>query len=45
MPAGHEGILNPGSVKVIIHKPIEGRNAGVLCSEARSVIANSLNDY
>lgn len=43
MPAGYEGILNPGSVQVIIHKPIEGSDAEALCSEARNTIANSLN--
>ena len=42
MPAGFEGILNPGSVKVIIHKPIEGSDAAVLCNEARNAIAEAL---
>lgn len=42
MPTGLEGILNPGSVKVIIHKPIEGSDAAVLCNEARNAIAEAL---
>ena len=42
MPSGREGILNPGSVRIVIHKPIEGSNADMLCNEARNVIANML---
>lgn len=42
MPAGKESRLDPGSVKVIIHRPIEGKNADVLCTEARSMIADAL---
>ena len=42
MPARMEGILNSGTVKVIIHKPIRGSNADVLCNEARNVIADTL---
>jgi 1-acyl-sn-glycerol-3-phosphate acyltransferase len=42
MPSGMEGILNSGSVKVIIHRPIQGENAETLCSEARNVIADAL---
>ncbi|KAJ6406947.1 hypothetical protein OIU84_010457 [Salix udensis] len=42
MPTGLEGILNPGSVKVIIHKPIEGSDAAVMCNEARNAIAEAL---
>ncbi|XP_062157609.1 1-acyl-sn-glycerol-3-phosphate acyltransferase BAT2, chloroplastic-like isoform X1 [Alnus glutinosa] len=43
MPAGMEGILNEGDVKVVIHKPIEGSDAQVLCNEARNTIADELN--
>ena len=43
MPSGMEGILNTGSVKVIIHKPIEGSNAQLLCDESRNVIAAGLS--
>ena len=43
MPAGMESIVNPGSVKVVIHKPIEGNDAEVLCNEARDIIADALN--
>ncbi|RVW96104.1 1-acyl-sn-glycerol-3-phosphate acyltransferase 1, chloroplastic [Vitis vinifera] len=43
MPPGMEGIVNPGSVKVVIHKPIEGNDAEVLCNEARNIIADVLN--
>jgi 1-acyl-sn-glycerol-3-phosphate acyltransferase len=42
MPSGMEGILNSGSVKVIIHQPIQGNNAETLCSKARNVIADTL---
>lgn len=45
MPAGKEGILNEGSVRVIIHKPLEGRDAEVLCSESEKVISNSLSRF
>ena len=43
MPAGMEGILNTGSVKVIIHKPIEGSDPQVLCEKSRNIIADGLN--
>lgn len=43
MPSGMEGILNPGSVKIIIHKPIQGSDSTVLCNDARKIIADSLN--
>lgn len=42
MPSGMEGILNSGSVKVVIHRPIQGNDAETLCSEARNVIADTL---
>ncbi|XP_057509458.1 1-acyl-sn-glycerol-3-phosphate acyltransferase LPAT1, chloroplastic-like isoform X2 [Actinidia eriantha] len=42
MPAGREGILNLGSVRIVIHKPIKGNNADVLCNEGRNVIADML---
>lgn len=42
MPAGREGILNLGSVKVVIHKPIDGNDADMLCKEARNKIASVL---
>ncbi|XP_057967253.1 1-acyl-sn-glycerol-3-phosphate acyltransferase BAT2, chloroplastic [Malania oleifera] len=44
MPAGMEAILNRGAVKVVIHKPIEGTDADVLCNEARSTIAEVLSN-
>ncbi|CAH8355693.1 unnamed protein product [Eruca vesicaria subsp. sativa] len=43
MPTGSEGILNHGDVRVIIHKPIYGSKADVLCEEARNKIAESMN--
>ncbi|KAF8097493.1 hypothetical protein N665_0286s0004 [Sinapis alba] len=43
MPTGSEGILNHGNVRVIIHKPIYGSRADVLCDEARNKIAESMN--
>ncbi|KAL6541096.1 hypothetical protein OROMI_024979 [Orobanche minor] len=42
MPAGMEGKLNPGSVKVVVHPSIIGNNPDELCSEARNVIARGL---
>lgn len=42
MPAGKEGILNSGSVQVVIHKPMIGEKADELCRDARSVIAETL---
>ncbi|CAN1326096.1 1-acyl-sn-glycerol-3-phosphate acyltransferase LPAT1, chloroplastic, partial [Linum perenne] len=43
MPTGKEGILNLGSVTVVIHKPIHGTDAAALCNEARTVVAGPLN--
>lgn len=42
MPAGQESLLNPGSVKVVIHPCLVGNDAQVLCNQARSVIADTL---
>nr|GEW89312.1 1-acyl-sn-glycerol-3-phosphate acyltransferase 1, chloroplastic isoform X1 [Tanacetum cinerariifolium] len=43
MPTGMEGLLNPGMVKVVIHQPIKGDDADILCTEARNVIADELS--
>ncbi|KAG6673351.1 hypothetical protein I3842_16G108200 [Carya illinoinensis] len=43
MPAGMEGILNFGSIKVVIHKPMKGNDLDVLCNEARNIIEDELN--
>lgn len=43
MPAGKERILNSGSVKVVIHKPLEGSDPVALCNETRNIIADVLN--
>ncbi|XP_027359519.1 1-acyl-sn-glycerol-3-phosphate acyltransferase 1, chloroplastic-like isoform X3 [Abrus precatorius] len=42
MPAGREGIVNVGSVKVVIHKPIIGKDPDLLCKEARKTIGSVL---
>lgn len=42
MPVGKEGLLNPGSVKVVVHPPLVGNDAQELCNQARSVIADAL---
>uniref|UniRef100_A0A803LME8 1-acyl-sn-glycerol-3-phosphate acyltransferase n=1 Tax=Chenopodium quinoa TaxID=63459 RepID=A0A803LME8_CHEQI len=42
MPAGKETLLNPGSVKVVIHPCLMGNDAQVLCNQARNVIADTL---
>nr|DAD42393.1 TPA_asm: hypothetical protein HUJ06_000623 [Nelumbo nucifera] len=42
MPAGMEGTLNLGSVKVVIHKPIEGNNPDILCNKAWNTIVDTL---
>ncbi|KAH9317578.1 hypothetical protein KI387_019347, partial [Taxus chinensis] len=36
MPNGMEGSLRPGSIKMIVHQPIEGTNADELSDKARS---------
>lgn len=43
MPAGKEGLLNSGSVKVVIHPCLIGNDAQVLCDQARNAIADSLD--
>ncbi|KAL2524010.1 1-acyl-sn-glycerol-3-phosphate acyltransferase 1 [Abeliophyllum distichum] len=43
MPAGMEGQLNPGSVKVVVHQPIEGDSPDALSTQARDIIADSLS--
>ncbi|KAL0427827.1 UNVERIFIED_CONTAM: 1-acyl-sn-glycerol-3-phosphate acyltransferase LPAT1, chloroplastic [Sesamum latifolium] len=42
MPAGMEGRLNPGSVKVIVHPSLVGNKPDALCNEARNIIAQEL---
>ncbi|KAI3722615.1 hypothetical protein L2E82_33656 [Cichorium intybus] len=42
MPAGMEGTVNIGMVKVVIHQPIKGDNADLLCNEVRNMIENEL---
>ncbi|OMO61729.1 Phospholipid/glycerol acyltransferase [Corchorus capsularis] len=42
MPAGKEGVINSGTVKVVIHKPIRGSNPDILCEEARNIVAETL---
>ncbi|KAK9724406.1 hypothetical protein RND81_05G070100 [Saponaria officinalis] len=42
MPSGKEGFLNPGSVKVVIHPFFRGKDAQVLCDQARDIIADTL---
>ncbi|KAI3500424.1 hypothetical protein L1887_36245 [Cichorium endivia] len=42
MPVGMEGRLNPGSVKIIIHPPVQGDNPDILCDEVKNVISNEL---
>lgn len=43
MPAGKEDIVNSGSVKVVIHKPMHGNDPMMLCEEARNTIESVLN--
>jgi len=42
MQGGREGILNLGSVNVVIHKSIDGNDPDMLCKEARNKIASVL---
>lgn len=42
MPVGMESRLYPGSIKVVIQKPIYGKNTEELCNEARNIIAETL---
>uniref|UniRef100_A0A7C9F0B2 1-acyl-sn-glycerol-3-phosphate acyltransferase n=1 Tax=Opuntia streptacantha TaxID=393608 RepID=A0A7C9F0B2_OPUST len=44
MPAGKEGLLNPGSVKVVVHPILVGSDAQELCNRARRVIADTLGE-
>ena len=43
MPAGRENVVNSGSVKVVIHRPIHGNDPMMLCEEARNTIASALD--
>lgn len=45
MPAGFEGILNKGYVKVVIHEPVIGSDPEALCNQARNVIADALSKH
>ncbi|KAL9240356.1 hypothetical protein vseg_014588 [Gypsophila vaccaria] len=42
MPTGKERILNPGSVKVVVHPFLKGKDAQLLCDQARDIIAETL---
>lgn len=42
MPVGMESRLYPGSIKVVIQKPIYGNNTEQLCNDARNIIAETL---
>lgn len=44
MPAGKEGLLNPGSVKVVVHPILVGSDVQELCNRARRVIADTLGE-
>lgn len=44
MPAGEEVLLNPGSVKVVVHPILVGSDAQELCNQARSIIADTLRE-
>ncbi|KAL5723857.1 1-acylglycerol-3-phosphate O-acyltransferase [Ranunculus cassubicifolius] len=45
MPRGMETTLHPGSVKVVIHKPIQGTDPDLLCAQSRNVIESALLPY
>ena len=45
MPNKQEGSLRPGKVTVVIHPPLTGKSADVLCDNARAVIAQTLVEY
>lgn len=44
MPAGKEGTLSPGEIKVIVHPPIDtkGKKTAAVSAECREVIASAL---
>lgn len=42
MPNGMEGVLRPGSVKMIVQPPIEGTDSNELCGMARTAISEQL---
>ena len=43
MPNGSEGTLKFGEVRVIVHPPIEGKDADELAKQARAAIAAPLD--
>ncbi|KAA3477616.1 1-acyl-sn-glycerol-3-phosphate acyltransferase 1, chloroplastic-like [Gossypium australe] len=43
MPAGMEHVVNSGSVKLIIHKPIKGNDPEILRQLARNTILDTLS--
>lgn len=43
MPAGMEHVVNSGSVKLIIHKPIRGSDPEILRQLARNTILDTLS--
>ncbi|XP_065857134.1 1-acyl-sn-glycerol-3-phosphate acyltransferase LPAT1, chloroplastic isoform X2 [Euphorbia lathyris] len=42
MPTGKESTVNLGSVRVVIHKPVQGSDPEALCNEVRNIIADVL---
>ncbi|KXZ44091.1 hypothetical protein GPECTOR_74g705 [Gonium pectorale] len=42
MPSGKESQLRPGEVRIVVHPPINGRNADKLSEQARAAIASAL---
>ncbi|CAI9265402.1 unnamed protein product [Lactuca saligna] len=42
MPSGMEGTVNKGMVKVVIHEPVKGDDADLLCTRVRNMIADEL---
>lgn len=42
MPSGMEGTVNMGMVKVVIHEPVKGDDADLLCTQVRNMISDEL---
>ncbi|GAB4850636.1 1-acyl-sn-glycerol-3-phosphate acyltransferase lpat1, chloroplastic [Ancistrocladus abbreviatus] len=43
MPVGREGLVYPGTVKAVIHRPLVGNDPEVLRNKTRSIIADTLH--
>jgi len=45
MRSGREWMLRPGKIRVVVHPPIQGPDADVLCEQSYTTIKQTLADY